>query len=131
MTIHQKRGWLALACWLLSGVGLAMSAGVVVAWGVDLTQGVSWRTLTEPMFYLAPAVAYAWTALAVMTLAWVADRRVAWHWPVLGSLVALTLSVSLLFSFVVCLPGMLLAVRLVIFHLSPPAAPSRPAANGA
>ncbi len=78
------------------------------------------QVVNDPKFCLGLSVAYAWSSLAVMTIAWVGDRRVAWHWPVLGGLAGLVSAIFFAPFVLLYLPGAVLAVYLSVFHISKP-----------
>ena len=64
-----------------------MSLMMIVGFSIVslLTQPLA-ETLSGSKFYLGFGVAYAWLALGVMTSAWVSNKQLAWHWPVLGGI---------------------------------------------
>src|SRR5262245_10926284 len=86
-TANGSRFAIALACWLFSSIGVLMSLMLIVSSSVgSLIRDPLSQVLQSGSFYLGLAAACAWTALAVMTGAWVSNRQVSWLWPLLGGL---------------------------------------------
>ncbi|NWF48370.1 hypothetical protein F3K02_24400, partial [Hydrogenophaga sp. D2P1] len=70
--VSGRRVAIAVVCWLLSSVGLLMSLMVFTATAVTaLVNEPFFQVVNDPKFCLGLAVAYAWSSLAVMTIAWV------------------------------------------------------------
>ncbi|WKB54002.1 hypothetical protein [Eleftheria terrae] len=67
------------------------------------------------------ALWYALIAFFVMSRAWVGQRRVHWHWPVIGILacgsVCASRAASLSIFLPLVVPAWLLALYLCVFHL--------------
>ena len=72
---NGSRVAIALACWLLSIIGILMSLMMIVGVSIAslLTKPIS-EVIQSRSFYLGVGTAYAWTALAVMTSSWVSNR---------------------------------------------------------
>lgn len=63
-------------------------------------------------------VAFPWVALGVMVAGWVRDVRVCRFWPIVGTLIAAPLALpAMLISFWFFIPGFVLAIWQVQFHL--------------
>lgn len=102
-------------------MSLMVFAGASFAslWTQSLTD-----TLRSSTFYLGWGMAYAWLALARMTMGWIGERRVAWHWPVIGGMAGVVCATFFATAIVLYLPCALLGVYLCYFHLAgrrPPA----------
>lgn len=124
-TVSGQRGAIALACWLLSSLGLLTSLMVAASAIAELLRTPLAHALRSPSVYAGLAVFHAWTALALMTSGWLQDRRVHWHWPVLGTLSGLICLVFFSFASFLVSPCVLLGFYLLHFHGS--AAPADPA----
>lgn len=112
---------IAIACWALSSVGALMALMAFVSTVVVAPLKMPLEQVFFGLaFYSGIAIALAWISLAVMTFAWVNERRVAWYWPVFGGLAGLFGSVV----FAVLLPFYLscvgLGMYLLYFHLVGP-----------
>ena len=119
--VSGGRSAVAFACWLLSSIGALMSLMMVVGVSVSslFTQPLS-EVLSGSNFYLGFAVAYAWLALAVMTSAWVKNKQLAWHWPVLGGMAGILCSAMFAAFIPLYLPCAFLGLYLCFLHLAGP-----------
>ncbi|MDA8454165.1 hypothetical protein M4R22_05265 [Acidovorax sp. GBBC 3334] len=114
---------MALVCWLLSSIGVAMSLlGVTGAAVVSLVRDAT----VGPVVLIGMAIPYAWLSLYFMGRAWVAGRPAAWHWYTLGSFAG-ALCAAFFWPFAwICAPALALGIYLTAFHLmgKPPQAGS-------
>jgi uncharacterized BrkB/YihY/UPF0761 family membrane protein len=115
---NGSRFALAMACWLLSSLGVLLSLMVAVSGLVRLFQQPLAVSLHDRQVWMSFAIGYAWSALFVMSSSWVDNRRVAWHWPVMGGMVS-GLCAAIFAPFILlCFPCLYLAGYLCFFHLS-------------
>ncbi|HEY8608459.1 MAG TPA: hypothetical protein VIM12_15190 [Noviherbaspirillum sp.] len=110
--INDDRRTVAQACWYFSGVSVLFSTTVAV---------VSLFADDNEAHHVAlyATVLVAWLVLAVMTLAWIRDRRLHWIWPLAGTCAGLPASLvfhELWPGYISTVP---LAFYLVYFHLRP------------
>lgn len=105
-----KRFTIAFVSWILTLPGillLVMSAGSVLVAGDSHTMSI------VSLFSI-----FVFTALAVMTLRWLQDRRCHLLWPLGGTIVGAPLAIVSAPMFVY-LPAVPLAIYLVYWHLKP------------
>lgn len=105
-----KRFTIALVSWILTLPGvllLVMAAGSVLVAGDFSTMSI-----------VSLVSIVVWTALAVMTLRWLQDRRCHWLWPLVGTIVGAPLAIVSSPMFIY-LPAVPLAIYLVYWHLKP------------
>lgn len=117
--VNGSRVAIALACWLLSSVGVLVSLMAILSVFIAalLTKPLE-EVLQSGSFYFGLGVAYAWTALAVMTAAWISNKQLAWHWPLLGGMAGMICSAVFMFFIPLILPCFFLGLYLVYFHLA-------------
>ena len=116
---NGSRVAIALACWLLSIIGILMSLMMIVGVSIAslLTKPIS-EVIQSRSFYLGVGTAYAWTALAVMTSSWVSNRPVAGHWPLIGGMMGVICSGFFVAFIPLYLSCALLGMYLCYFHLA-------------
>lgn len=105
-----KRFAFALVSWLLAAPGVLL---FLMTAGAALVAGD-----TSVMRALMLASLLVWSALAVMTVSWLQNRRCHWLWPVFGAVVG-TPSAIASAQMLTFIPAVPLAVYLVYWHLSP------------
>jgi len=126
---NGSRFAIALACWLFSSIGVLMSLMLIASSSmVSLIRDPLPQVLQSGTFYLGLAMACAWTALAVMTGAWVSNRQVSWLWPLLGGLTGILCTVAFAVFIPFYLPCLFLGFYLCYFHLAGSAATEQNAA---
>lgn len=76
------------------------------------------ESFRDSKLYIRFGVAYAWIALGVMTGAWLADKPVHWHWPVVGGLIGILCCAVFAVFVPLYLPCVLLGLYLCYFHLA-------------
>lgn len=116
--VNGSRVAVALACWLLSSIGVLMSLMMIGTCISSLLTKPPAEVLQSGIFYLGIGTAYAWVALAVMTGGWVGNNAVAWHWPLAGGMVGLICLVAFAAFIPLYLPCALLGMYLCYFHLA-------------
>jgi hypothetical protein len=84
--VNGTRVAIALACWLPASVGVLSSLMFTGASLFSLITGPGQAGLGQAASYVGLCVPGAWVALAVMTVAWVKNRKAHWAWPAFGSL---------------------------------------------
>ena len=80
------------------------------------------QVLQSGTFYLGLAMAFSWTALAVMTGAWVTNQQVSRLWPLLGALTGVVCTAAFAVFIPLYLPCLVLGFYLCYFHLAGSAA---------
>lgn len=113
-----RRFAIGLVCWLLSSVGVMMSLMMVVSTSILAVVADPMLALRSATFYLGLASAFTWTALGVMTKAWVEDQDVFWFWPIAGALTGVVCAVVFVHFALIFFPCALLGIYLCFFHLS-------------
>jgi hypothetical protein len=114
---------IALACWLPASVGVLSSLMFTAASLSSLVTGPRQADLGQAAGYVGLCVPGAWFALAVMTVAWVKNRKVHWAWPVFGSVNGVAMVLLFHTFWFLYFSAAALAVYLACFHLR--AAPSK------
>lgn len=120
---NGTRVTIALACWLPASVGVLSSLMFTAASLFSWVTGPRQADLGQAGNYVGLCVLGAWVALAVMTVAWVKNRRVHWAWPVFGSLNGVAMALLFHPFWFLYFSAAGLAVYLACFHLR--ATPSR------
>jgi len=115
---NGSRFAISLACWLFSSIGVLMSLMLVASSVVSLIRDPIRQVLQSSTFYLGLAIAVAWTALAVMTGAWVSNQSVSRLWPLLGGLTGIICTAVFSLFIPLYLPCSLLGLYLCYFHLT-------------
>lgn len=115
---NGSRAAIALACWLFSSIGVLLSLMTIVGASVVALLSAPFPEVVQSgNFYLGLGIAYAWTALAVMTRGWVSNKPVAWHWPLAGGMVGLICCIYFAAFIPLYLPCAILGIYLCYFHL--------------
>jgi hypothetical protein len=110
---------IALACWLFSSIGVLMSLMLIASSSVvSLIRDPLSYVLQSGTFYLGLSMAFAWTALAVMTVAWVSNQQISRLWPLLGGLTGILCSAVFAAFIPLYLPCLFLGLYLCYFHLA-------------
>lgn len=116
---NGSRFAISLACWSLSSIGVLMSLMLIASTSVvSLIRDPLVHVLQSGTFYLGFAMAFAWMALAVMTGAWVGNRRVSPVWPLLGGLAGIFCTAAFAVFIPLYLPCLILGLYLCYFHLA-------------
>lgn len=119
---NGRRVAISLACWLLSSVGVMLSLTMISGTSIAALVTNPAEAIKSAAFYYGIATAIAWTALAVMNVAWWRGQATSPFWPVAGGLSGLACSVKFMPLIFLFLPCALLGGYLCIVHLTGEAA---------
>lgn len=117
--INGKRCSIALVCWFFSSAGVFLSfiAGLAFFWH-SLVNEPLLDAFQNRELYVGLSFVFPWTALAVMTIAWVRNKQVSRLWPLVGGLIGILYAVAFkefLLGYITCIP---LGFYLCYFHLA-------------
>jgi hypothetical protein len=107
--INGTRFAIALVCGLLSSIGIIFCFVFMLS-----------NIMTSPGLGISAFLGvglYAWTALAVMTLAWVRDEPVSLYWAIPGTIAGLCCSIVCMWFFPFYFSASILGCYLSYFHL--------------
>jgi hypothetical protein len=118
ITASGSRAAIAVACWLLSSIGVLMSLLMFSSVSISLlfTQTLD-MALRQTVFYFGLAVCFSWAALAVMTHGWIHNKKVGLFWVFGGALAGLVCAFGAFPASFICLPCMALGGYVFYFHL--------------
>lgn len=118
--VHKANGRrvaISLACWLLSSVGVMLSLTMISGSSIAALVTNPAEAIKSATFYYGIATAFAWTALAVMNVAWWRGQTTSLFWPVAGGLTGLVCTFKFLPLIFLFLPCALLGGYLCVAHL--------------